>query len=300
MVFCYPYWIYIDAKSPPTLIEAQVDNVNVRIYPPFRTSPWHSLNVARVDDPFNIPFTPAQRPDYSVFKILPPPLVIPQLADDNGKVSNKVFMPDMQGKYAVAPKDNLPSDSLRLDVYGNDADASQDAAYGISKHLMEIIRWKSGQWWMTRSVDGLAAYGGLPFQVDESGKPLKSEKLVGGATRATTVDGTEQGVNDMLWREAIQSLQRGEQIPVWELFLLDAKYFRGAGDYRRAVLDCDAACEQLKEVTFERLWSQRNPGRVYDEAKRNDLLRNWDLPRHLDIKFNNHFGRSYKQDSPSE
>ena len=107
-------------------------------------------------------------------------------------------------------------------------------------------------------------------------------------------------LDQTLWKSCLADLGSATEVPVFDLLLLEAEYYVAVEDLRQAVLDADAACEHLKEVVFQRLWESRNSGKVYNEKRRNDLLRNWDMPRQLDQKFKAHFGRSYKEEHPGE
>jgi hypothetical protein len=84
------------------------------------------------------------------------------------------------------------------------------------------------------------------------------------------------------------------------MLLLEARFFIASGAIRQSTLEASSAVDICKEITFQRLWCENNPGKRYDEGRRGKLLRNWDYPRHLDIKFKNHFGKSYKKEHYQE
>jgi hypothetical protein len=301
-VFTYPFWIYINHKDPPRPIHMNIDGRKVRFYPPFRNAPPTFVNQSRLEDPKKVPFLPGKQPDYATFLIVPPPVFIFKVKD-TGEVNESELAGFSEGPFqgpSPLPEDAFPKDGMRLDITATDHTTTTGIAYEVSSRLMQLLRWRSGQWWISRSMAGITQIGPLQFSVNSDGGYRRKPQLPTPIVAARTPSGHEQSVNHAIWTQSITDLVDGTEVPVHELLMADARYFFSIGDLRQAVLEADGACEYLKEITFDKLWSARNPGRTYDKAKREDLLRNWDLPRHLDEKFQNHFRRSYKGEHPTE
>jgi hypothetical protein len=58
------------------------------------------------------------------------------------------------------------------------------------------------------------------------------------------------------------------------------------------ILDAASACELLKDIVVEKLWSKKNKGRY----KRGRLLPDYDITEHLDIPIKSLYGRLYKEE----
>ena len=192
---------------------------------------------------------------------------------------------------------SLPPDSLRVDAYGVSEDELLPRADEAIETLLRLLRWKSGQWWITRSHSALMQFGPLGFPVSPKGDAIMRATRHSAPTGVFPPFGHERLVSDSIWVEALAALEAGGVVPVHQLLLSDAYFFTGIHEYREAVLAASAACDHIKEKVVGELWLRRNPGKVYDDDRRNDVLRNWDLPRHLDLKLQNHFGRSFRAEN---
>lgn len=295
-LFSLPYWLFVDPAAPPAIVEVKVAADTFRLYPPFRDKPVHSLTAPHCVDPARIPFRPHRRPPQS-FRVLPAPISLPKFAG----ADVKFWWAHISGNFQeLPPEEDLPKDFVRIDAYSSQSEGLGPRTIGLFQALMEALRWRSGQWWITRSSQGLSRATHLLFPVTEGGNVAAARTHSSGEVGVFTLDGCERRVTDAIWREAIKDACGGAYVPFYDLLVLDALYFQSIGDLRQAVLQADAACEHLKEIVFERLWTSRNPGKTYDSKRRRDLLRTWDLPRHLDVKFSKHFRRSYKQEHPTE
>ncbi len=167
--------------------------------------------------------------------------------------------------HSQVENNDLPRDSIRLDVCSpihNDRSGEiDDASAQFKKQFMELLRWRSKQWWITRSSYGLSNIEHFSFRVNSSGDVRPEISPFSGEARMRIPSGKEKLIDADIWNIAINDLKAGTQVPVYELLLLEAHYFHATGDLRQAVLDADNACEQLKEIVFEKLWLGRNPGK---------------------------------------
>jgi hypothetical protein len=299
-LFPLPYWLFVDPADPPSIVEVKVDAFVFRLYPPFRDKSAQFLTLPNSVNPIRIPFRPYRAPSRPV-EVLPAPISLPQFGGDSaGNMRVKFWRGGRAGSADLPPEENLPKDFIRVDGYGPAADMTADRAVEFFRSVMGLLRWRSGQWWITRSSQGLSSATYLSFAVSAAGSAVATRTRYSGVVKVHTLRGDEREVTEVMWRQAIQDAADGVLVPFYELLLLDARYFHSIVDLRQAVLQADAACEHLKEVVFEKLWTKRNPGKIYDSERRSQLLRNWDLPRHLDTKFQNHFRRTYKGEHPVE
>ena len=300
---CYLFplhsWVFLDAKDPPRITELVHEYTKIRVYPPFASRSPEAL-VDRVESD-KVPFRPNRDPSAG-FRVMPAPLALPQFSSAVGApASIKLFGLGPDGRMSPGPTpEEMPSDFIRMDVYAESEDDGLRHSVVLLERLNELIRWRTRQWWVTRSSDGLSGATLTSFPVTEAGSISARSRNLSAGVRSYTMNGDEKPLSNGDWQQVLRDIDEGTYPPIGHVLLFDARYFHSIGDLRQAVIQADAACEIVKEQTFETLWTQRNPGKLYDPERRNDLLRNWDLPRHIDAKFANHFGRSYRQEHPAQ
>jgi hypothetical protein len=295
-VFPLTFGIYCDLHPIQAIKEIDIEGVTVRFYPPYRDKSDHYLVETHSIDKKKVPFRQLQKLQFKPIHLLPAAIAIPHFADDNKEPAGvTMFAPETISSGEVRPRLNqLPKDCFRLDVIGLNEDDAEKVATRWFEHFMDLLRWRSRQWWIRRSNLGISRPRMFSFAIKANGDIVPTNTQYSGVTTVRTLIGSERRVVSTIWTQAIEDMRNGNEPPFHEVLLLDAHYFHALGDLRQAVLLSDLACENLKEIIFKRLWCRQNPGKLYDEERRNKLLRNWDLPRHIDLKFKDHFRLSYK------
>ncbi len=142
----------------------------------------------------------------------------------------------------------MPMDSLRIDLLSREENKDQIVHSSVSK-LIQLIRHKTKQWWMEHH--NTASLLRANFDILKNGFPL--EKPWSNAM-GRTVTGDEIPIDEAIWEESINDLEQEKVSPLYALLNLDARYFAAISDFRRAVLDAVIACEQARDIHFERLW----------------------------------------------
>lgn len=290
IVYGFPFWIYIDRKDPPKEVVLQSNIGDIRVYPPFRSSPGNFNPFPKID----ITKIPGIKYRIEGGVPLPPsPVIVRSLGLGQNASQNIHVVADES--YDHLPQDNFPMDSLRLDYLGEEPYAEARAQY--VRNLLNIIRWKTNQWWINRSMESLTGfYSGQSFQIDRDGKPQGAPGTIFDLSGAGIL-GVEIPLNSTLWTESIEASAYDFSVPDYESLFLDAAHYLAIGDLHLAVLNLMAACEQAKNRTYTRLWSERYPNIPYN---RDDVQGNWDVRKHLDSKLKRYFGASYKDSYPEE
>jgi hypothetical protein len=282
-LFTYPYWIFIDTQDAPVdAEEIRIEEILVRIYPPFRSGAANFIPMPAVDAQA-IPFPPGvNQPHIAPGFLIPTMVALPQpgLTDR--------LMTVWGLNWTEQPR-LYPRDSVRIDVVGRE---DSNLARALSLSLMEYLRWRSGQWWITRSVDGLVGYIRASFPISDNGAALE---LPAKYTSGRTPRGTEAPITSGMWATAINNLRAQTVIPLHETLTLDAIYFEAVGDLRRSVLDGAAACEHAKDRAFERLWPGYGDGGTY---KRGKVMKKYDVGKHISRDLDQFIHRSYAREHP--
>ena len=280
----YPFWMYVDPEFPTTKAwQFNKGGLVIRLYPLFRTSDANSLPIPslRVE---NIPFAKWFKPDGTLYTF-DPTVAVPVLKPYPSDGDPESYLIDKPDHSYLPPI--KPMDSMRFDTFGkivNGADIE------INNRFIELLRFRSQQWWIGQSVKGIVGFNtGVSFDINELGHPVGppvhkvdiSGEFVGDE-KPVTLDIIDQVLTDFI---------SDYQPPISEVLMLDAKQHFASREYRRFVLDAATACEYIKDETFRRLWTSK----YSTEFNRDKVLGRWDLTNHLDVKLKNNFGISYKE-----
>ncbi len=267
-LFSYPFWIYVDTSSPLPIIEIELEGHFLRIYPPFRSAPANFISMPFI----NLQNVPAvSKAEIQFDPNIKDLAAIPLLAQADGDTPLLITALTEW----VDPPIKFPMDSLRVDIIGD----REDMAEVISAELMQQLRWKSCQWWIGRASDVSSGHIRNEFKVSREGKQLGVLEPI---ARGRTVTKDEVAIDVPIWQSAIANIRDGVEVPLYDLLLLDARYFSAANDIRRSVLDSATACELAKNMTFERLNLTKN---------------GTDLLKHLGDVLDGHINRSYERES---
>ena len=284
-LFSFPFWLIVDRSSMPQTVETEIKGLKVRIYPPFRSGAANFIPMPFVD-PLMIPFKEGTRPDiasnYKIFRLAS----FPRLQVNE---QSKTGVQLLWGEEWENQLNEFPKDSLRLDMEGSHD--LPDLAQDLVLRLLQLLRVRTGQWWITRSTDALLGYIRNSFPVTESGAPLEPPL---GYASARTVSGFEKPIDDAIWKAAITDLANLVDIDESRLMLLDVYYHAAARDFRLALLDAATAAEQAAEVTFERLWCAKTTSKF----KRGRVMPGDGLPDYISADMKRFIGRSYSNEHP--
>lgn len=291
LLYSFPYWILVDTTSLPAIKEIAVSGLRIRFYPFFRSGvanfvPMPPINLNR------IPFLPGIRVNFSPDFTLPTMAAIPEL--ELGATGTASVQLVWGPEWTESPR-IFPMDSLRIDVFGTDQDKAEDIGSEVVSRFVQLLRCRSRQWW----IEHVAYTGNLRGRllVLENGLPAGELPKIRG--RGCTICGDEKAVDDAMWQLTINEVEMGAIAPLYDLLMLDARYFAITSDIRRSVLDAAVACEQARDVHFERLWCTKTGGSPY---KRGRVISGNNLPDHLSrdlLKLTNNT-RSYEKEYPPE
>lgn len=271
-LFTYPYWIFVDTTISLPITEISLEDNLVRIYPPFRSGKANFLPMPFIN-PRNIP------------SIHPITVLIDPRTKDLAVIPRFDRQPD--GTFSLTfyssndwgtPPIKFPMDSIRVDVLGDKEDSY--LVYDVVEKLLKQLRWRSNQWWIGRSSDVLSGHKRNSFDISEKGEPLS---VLQGIVRARTLSDFEKAIDVPIWQSAIADIQNANEAPLYDVLLLDARYFAAANDIRRSLLDSATACELAKNMTFERLNLPKD---------------GTDLIKHISEKLEEKINRSYKTEEP--
>lgn len=287
-LFTYPFWIFVDKESPPNIREINAEDYLLRLYPPFRSGPANFIPSPDVNL-HTIPFIPGKKPQMDLgVKQVSSLAIFPTLVKGRGGNAgvHTAWGPDW-AKLEAEMRES-PMDSLRIDIVGSsaiDENVADQAVRNAGSDLIRVLRWRSRQWWIGRSVDALVGYLRIRFAALSDGTPIEkieSAPKYGSVSRAR---GDELAITAALWDSAVQDLRVQTTVPLHALLLLDAIYFEAISDLTRSVLDCAAACELVKDTAYSRKgWPKSG----------------YDLPEHIGNNLERFLsGHSYERDHPS-
>ncbi len=268
LLYTFPFLIYVDSQSPIKVKEIIIDDTTIRIYPFFRSGKANFIPMPPISVE-SIPFIEGLNIEPNNNLIIPTLAAIPSLEKDvNGESIMHLFVKEEFEQFPSI----MPMDSLRIDLLSREENKDQIVHSSVSK-LIQLIRHKTKQWWMEHHTT--ASLLRANFAILKNGFPL--EKPWSNAM-GRTVTGDEIPIDEAIWEESINDLEQEKVSPLYALLNLDARYFAAISDFRRAVLDAVIACEQARDIHFERLWFLK-AGDV--PFKINRVLSGVNLPVHL-------------------
>ena len=268
-LFSFPFWIFVDTSAAPSIKNVEIDGTRLRIYPLFRSGAANFIPMPPID-PHSIPFAPGTEINIASDFSIPTMAVIPELQlDAKGRAALKqTWGPD----WGPMPR-MMPMDSLRLDLLRADNNDLQAIAENLALRLIQSLRSRSRQWWIEQVVD--AGFLRSSFPILEQGQPVELPIFNG---RGGTIFGDERPITEDTWKECIDNLRDGAIAPLYDLLVLDARFFAATADIRRSVIDAATACEQARDVHFERWWHVHAPGSPFKLGR---VLTGNNLPHHL-------------------
>lgn len=284
-LFSFPFWLFVNLESPlRTGLSVFPNRVGLRFYPPFRSAPANFAGAPHILAKA-IPFDdrlPGQ--EVTVIQMA----AIPMLSGEGGPSYTFHWSPNWNG----SERKLFPMNSLRIDVIGTSADEIKLDA--ILRRLLQRLRVRTRQWWITRGNSGLKNHGRNYFAIDKHGGTLTP--YANAAQRVRIPFGFESAINDPLWITCVEEAVGGLETPTAELSVLDAFYFVAEDDRRNAVMHGCWALEQAVESEFARLWYTKNkPGKF-----RRGFLRSRDASVHIDRCAERHFQRSFAREFPAK
>lgn len=291
LLYSFSYWVLVDTAALPSIKEVTINGLKIRFYPLFRSGVANFIPMPPIN-PHQIPFSPGISVSFAPESTLSTMAAIPVLGlSAHGTASVHLqFVPEW-----TVPLKIFPMDSLRVDVFGTDEDTAENVGNELVSRFVQLLRCRSRQWWIEQAADAGNLRG--RFSVLENGIPLVGQPIIRG--RGGTVGGDEKAVDDAMWQLTIDELERGVIAPLYDLLVLDARYFAITLNIRRSVLDAAVACEQARDVHFERLWNSKTGGLAY---KRGRVISGNNLLDHLSkdlLKLTNN-SHSYEKEHPAE
>jgi hypothetical protein len=250
LLLTFPFWLIVDAASQPELIETAINCTKVRLYPPFRSGPANFIPMPFVN-PHNVPFLPGAKPNIPPGYAMMSVAFAPKLGlDKDGKFN--AFM--SWGKEWASPLEQIPMDSMRIDVAASPTDPINQGR-DLASRVLEWLRVLSGQWWINGSTAALLGYLRNVFECGALGEPLNDPT---GNISFPPIKGDERLINAQTWRDAINRVVQNSRPSDSQLLLLDADYHLAAANLRFAIWCLCVALEQATEAAFERIWAAKN------------------------------------------
>lgn len=284
--FTFPFWIFIDRNNTLTVQEIQLENLPLRIHPPFRSAPANYIPMPRVN-PHSIPSSGKQNnyPQAFDMSISAVPLLGGALSE--GRAFKYFQTPHFDKELSA-----FPMDSMRIDVLSINYD--ENVIREIFSEFLNYLRFRTRQWWIGRSMDFIIGFirNAAPFT--ESDILIEPSECL---LRVSTINGDELPVNGDLWSSVIKDMVNKTEVPAFHYMILDAYYYAYTGDIKGAIINAATACEQAKDLTFERLWKKLKGN---DSFKRGKVLSGYDLPDHISHDLEAFGSYSYSKLFPDE
>jgi hypothetical protein len=266
-LLAFPFEMLV-ADGPGPICPIEVDGKSMTVYWPFRNRE-EPTTAPRWIDLSRVPRRPHTEPPHIRAPI---PRVTPQ--PRTGEIA---------------------ADSLRIDLFGANAESEGDFVSDLAVRLFGLIRHRTGQWWLKRPNNEGEQLIRNGFAINHRGE------LADGVVAAIGVEprrGSERTLAHSDYLSLCEELAKGLDIPLsWDLFY-DALYFvmasQGGKDVRRAVLDAANACEVAVLTTASRVGEKRklSARQVLRALDQSDLLYN--LSRGLRTLT----GRDFSAESP--
>ncbi len=204
----FPFHIYCSARAGLPF-RAVVDGRALRVYWPFTNGP---LEAERVNWSA-VPYMPGSRP-----------------------LSAAIPSVGITSRYNW-PEPATAANALRVDFFPT---AWNQAAIAPVVRLLGLLRWFTGQWWITRDMRFSTYPGSTALSVDAKGNPMGS---VWGTTSLRGLHQIERLLTPEDFLAVGEAFNRGEAIPYSFDVFCDSLYFHAVGDERRFIMDASIACE---------------------------------------------------------
>lgn len=283
-LFSFPFWLVANRKASPIVRTVSYKNGTLRIYAPFQSATANFVpmpSIAAKTVPFLKDAKPKQFDDYSFLTVSLPP----QLFETNRREpALKVVWGDKDN----SESENIPLDSLRIDVFQLPDGESQNLANEFVRLFLRHIRIESGQWWIGQSVHPLVGYLRNAAPISKRGEILEepwanvSGEAVGAEVRP---------INQSVWEASLDRASKDiAPCPVEEMYMI-GRYAKSAKEYGQMILHFAMACELGRDTALSRLWSKKGNKSAFKKSR---MITGYNLPKHLDQDFENLFGRSFK------
>jgi hypothetical protein len=278
----FPFYIIVDTNDAPTVTEANLDGARVRFYPPFRSGPADFTSGPSID-PAAIPFVgsrPLIEPGFKVKNMAVYPILDPTAATQSACMA--------WGPKWENPPRTFPMDSLRIDTFASPETQEPNETL-IALKLLQHLRIRSSQWWITHSSDALQSYGRNFFKASDDGRTLGGINPI---TNFRTVQGFEVAITNSIWKESINDTASSNFPSTADTSLLDSYWYFAKEDFRRLVIEAASACEIEKDIAIERAWKKARA----EPYRRGKALNGYDLPVHISQSLKELSGRSYAEE----
>lgn len=293
-IFALDAWVYNSPDFPPQQIHVAHGQYSYRIYPPLPNNPLRVLVANALGPNTAIPFPADAKVDPATLAVPPPLVAIPLIFTTPNGPKIQLLTAALDGTITPTSETFLPSNLLRIDIYGHGQDALPKAS-SLKTNLMRIVRWHTGQWWITRRTNPSISTA-LAYNINERGETvlIEGQGRAGAGVGVRTLEGYEKFLDNATWEQSIKDVFADVEPPAHWMQMLDAIYFLTAGDVAQSCLSAASGCDILKERTFEDLWQARHPGQRYSSRRRWQLINGWQMPEHIDTGLNTFIGRSYR------
>ncbi len=300
-IYTFPSWLIIDKTTLNEVITVTINDAELKIYPPYRSSPANEI------------FSP--QPDKSIFPDgelkpinrnykIPKTALYPLFNNDGVGIKSYQLEDKVSWNSNRKNRNDMPVDSIRIDVKSK----SEFNLLKYMKYLLEIARINSNQWWI----------GHLPYTLDNITVTQKvNEKGLVLAENPPTVWSppcfvsfcNEKVIGLDIWRKAIEDSSLNKVPKIYKTSLLDSIYYTSRNDSRRAILDLANALDTAVDINFLRIWKIRSSNNYSRKSFMNGIpvkegLR-YNSRTHIPLLIShvtNHVlsGRSFETEYPSE
>lgn len=233
----------------------QVHSINYKgaqtiIYPPYRSKP---LNYSPSGHPINTIYRDGELKPVNDKYILPK--------------SAMYFIPNKKGEMIIfstqkanwseewSKTEAFPADTIRVD---KNLSNSPENEYNILTDLMDILRVKSGQWWINKNFT-LNGHEAVRQKILPNGVPTEEAPDCFTPPAKFTYSKAKI-IDNETWKSALDDLEREVLPPFHKQLLLDVFYHSTVSDSRRLILDLASSLDMAVDFHFQRLWVKRRMG----------------------------------------
>lgn len=263
-LFLFPFDLYHQAGDEP--LDFVYKGVRCLLYPPFSNDPPGAAGIGQVR---------INR--------------IPRLQNSAPPHTNAPMVKRIELRHSKW-QDSNKADALRLDWYSEDR--PDDLAMFVDR-LLELLRFLSLQWWITRDRRFDEGYLKNSFSINEVGERLDGvtvmAKMYGGM-------GVEQTITRDVFEASAIHAARGCRAPISILTLCDALYFHAIGETRRQFVEAAVACEMLFLNEFLRVAVTAG----MEEKSARKLVKKLKFEDMLDFGLQELVGRSFADSNPEQ
>lgn len=196
--------------------------------------------------------------------IIYPPFASFPSSTESTKLINTNYIPYISGRlppnhdkagfndFSLTSMSGIACDCIRLDIFNNVAEDDDpivaEVVSDIVNRLLKILRWYTGQWWITKDRGPLMSNEKYQFDINEYSERISPFHAV---ARTCGLLGTEKNLNGRRLNGSCYSLSINRQPPMYIELLFDSIFFYYDDNIRHSIIEAAIACETLINSSLE-------------------------------------------------